>query len=163
MFWLGMPCITRLLQLLRGTNGHIERAALTGIAVVHPATWCLRKCVHRYHASGSLVNLVYLKHGQGGPPLLTSYPKPVFIFASSSPRTPIPLIIYLCWSNDWGTELQIVSAKVVMSGGIPKAAAGASAGVLLYSIVCLILSTLLVCLLWSYGERWTCKFQIKFY
>ncbi|KAH8596385.1 hypothetical protein B0O99DRAFT_593705 [Bisporella sp. PMI_857] len=42
-----------------------------------------------------------------------------------------------------------------MAGGIPSGAVGASVGVLLYSAICFFMCFLVVCLLWSYGERWT--------
>ncbi|APA11922.1 hypothetical protein sscle_08g066920 [Sclerotinia sclerotiorum 1980 UF-70] len=42
-----------------------------------------------------------------------------------------------------------------MGTGIPQEAIGASAAVLVYSFLCLILVTLLICMLWTYGERWT--------
>ncbi|KAL3424019.1 glycoside hydrolase [Phlyctema vagabunda] len=42
-----------------------------------------------------------------------------------------------------------------MTGGIPIDVVGVAVGILLYSFVCLTLSLLLVCLLWSFGERWT--------
>ncbi|CAD6444337.1 9c1bf90e-de70-4607-976d-dff0b9741d74 [Sclerotinia trifoliorum] len=42
-----------------------------------------------------------------------------------------------------------------MGTGIPQEAIGASAAVLSYSFLCLILVTLLICMLWTYGERWT--------
>ncbi|TGO52245.1 hypothetical protein BCON_0145g00270 [Botryotinia convoluta] len=42
-----------------------------------------------------------------------------------------------------------------MGTGIPQEAIGASAAVLTYSSICLTLVTLLICMLWTYGERWT--------
>ncbi|KAH6674167.1 hypothetical protein B0J14DRAFT_33301 [Halenospora varia] len=42
-----------------------------------------------------------------------------------------------------------------MAGGIPQEAVATSAVVLIYSFICLTLVTLLVCLLVSFGERWT--------
>ncbi|ESZ91386.1 hypothetical protein SBOR_8238 [Sclerotinia borealis F-4128] len=42
-----------------------------------------------------------------------------------------------------------------MGTGIPQEAVGASAAVLVYSSICLSLAILLVCMLWTYGERWT--------
>jgi hypothetical protein len=44
-----------------------------------------------------------------------------------------------------------------MGTGIPQEAVGASAAVLSYSIICLLLASMLICMLWSYGERWTCE------
>ncbi|KAH8821638.1 hypothetical protein F5884DRAFT_850857 [Xylogone sp. PMI_703] len=41
------------------------------------------------------------------------------------------------------------------NNGLPSGALWAIVIVLLYSIVCLVLCTLLVCLLWSYGEKWS--------
>lgn len=44
-----------------------------------------------------------------------------------------------------------------MSGGIPIEAVPVSVVVLFYSIICFTLCFLLVLLLISFGERWTCK------
>jgi hypothetical protein len=44
-----------------------------------------------------------------------------------------------------------------MSGGIPLDAVPVSVVVLLYSVICFTLCFLLVLLLISFGERWTCK------
>lgn len=44
-----------------------------------------------------------------------------------------------------------------MGTGIPQEAVGASAAVLIYSLICLLLVCMLICMLWSYGERWTCE------
>lgn len=43
-----------------------------------------------------------------------------------------------------------------MTGGIPQGAVGVSVVVLLYSAGCLTLTTLLTCLLISFGEAWSC-------
>ena len=47
-----------------------------------------------------------------------------------------------------------------MGGGIPQQATAISIVVLVYSSICLTLSTLLSCLLWTYGERFTCKLTL---
>jgi hypothetical protein len=44
-----------------------------------------------------------------------------------------------------------------MGSGIPQGAVGASVAVLIYSFFCLTCSSLVVGLLLSYGESWTCK------
>lgn len=44
-----------------------------------------------------------------------------------------------------------------MGVGIPQGAVGASIAVLIYSFFCLTCSSLVVGLLLSYGESWTCK------
>lgn len=46
---------------------------------------------------------------------------------------------------------------IVMAGGIPNQAIGASVGVLIYSAVCFTLCVLVFCLLLSYGERGSCE------
>jgi hypothetical protein len=48
-----------------------------------------------------------------------------------------------------------------MGGGIPNGAVGASVAVLIYSFLCLTCSSLVVGLLLSYGEKWTCKLYIR--
>ncbi|KAM3075187.1 hypothetical protein ACMFMF_005866 [Clarireedia jacksonii] len=42
-----------------------------------------------------------------------------------------------------------------MGTGIPQEAIGASAAVLTYSLICLLLVITLICMLWTYGERWS--------
>jgi glucan phosphoethanolaminetransferase (alkaline phosphatase superfamily) len=54
--------------------------------------------------------------------------------------------------------VELDSVKTTMSGGIPIEAVPVSVVVLLYSIICFTLSFLLVLLLISFGERWTCKY-----
>ncbi|KAM3076554.1 hypothetical protein ACMFMG_007362 [Clarireedia jacksonii] len=44
-----------------------------------------------------------------------------------------------------------------MGTGIPQEAIGASAAVLTYSLICLLLVITLICMLWTYGERWSCE------
>jgi len=46
---------------------------------------------------------------------------------------------------------------------IPAEALGVSVGVLVYSILCLLLSTLLVCLLVSFNETWSCEYNYVFF
>ena len=47
-----------------------------------------------------------------------------------------------------------------MGDGIPNGAVGASVAVLIYSFCCLTASSLVVGLMLSYGENWTCKLSI---
>lgn len=50
--------------------------------------------------------------------------------------------------------------RLQMGGGIPQGAVGASVAVLIYSFFCLTCSSLVVGLLLSYGESWTCEIEV---
>jgi len=47
-----------------------------------------------------------------------------------------------------------------MGDALPAGAVGAFVGVLVYSLICLTLCTMVVGLLFSYGEKWTCEYTV---